>query len=92
MDADELTAELLKLMPKPKKPAKAKPAKAKPRKAKQRADAFGISGKPKAVSRVNKRGTSKANRQKTAKSPRRVSTKAAPPVPRSSAWDSNFFR
>jgi len=62
------------------KKAKAKPPKAKAKK--PRNDAFGIAeaeaGKPKTVSRVNKKGTAKAKRQAKAKSPRRISTKAAP--------------
>jgi len=62
------------------KKAKAKPAKAKAKK--PRKDAFGIAdaeaGRPKTVSRVNKKGTAKAKRQAKAKSPRRISTKAAP--------------
>jgi len=71
-----------------KKPRKAKKARAK----KPMADAFGISGKGKPVSKVNKRGTAKAKRQSKAKSPRRVATMAAPPAKRSSPFDSNFFR
>jgi len=60
--------------------AVAKPAKGKRRgrPPKAKADALGVSGKPKTVSRVKKRGTAKAKRQATAKSPRRISTKAKP--------------
>jgi len=62
------------------KKAKAKPAKRKAKK--PRKDALGIAdaeaGKPKTVSRVNKKGTAKAKRQAKAKTPRRFSTKAAP--------------
>jgi len=73
-----------------KKLQAAKAAK-KPRAKRKLKDAFGVSG-PKVVSRVNKPGTAKAKRQRTAKSPRRVTTKAAPPAKRTSAFDENFFR